>query len=111
MSRDTLSTAVGVGLIVLGVLLILGELTLKPILSFAGIALIVLGILVLLKTLPGGPLVGIVALVVGILMLKDIIPLPEDFARTSNQAFTIINVVAGAILVAIGVMRLTHAKG
>jgi hypothetical protein len=110
MSRDTLSMAVGVGLIVLGVLLILGELTLRPLLNFAGIVLIVLGILVLLKTLPGGLLVGIVALVVGILLLKNILPLPDDFMRASGDAFKIINIVAGAVLVALGIARLSHTK-
>jgi len=110
MSRDTLSMAVGVGLIVLGLLLILGELTLKPILNFAGIILIVLGILVLLRTLPGGVLVGIVALVVGILLLKDLLRIPTDFGRGSSQAFTILNIIAGAILLALGIMRLSHSK-
>lgn len=109
MARTTVSTALGIALIVLGVLLVLGEFQLQSLLPFAGLALIVLGILVLVKTLPGGLLVGVVALVVGILLLEGFLGLPKDLRQTLDPFLRIINLVAGILLVILGVQRLRGA--
>ena len=106
MARDTLSTVLGIALIVFGLLLILGEFQIQALLPFAGIALIILGILVLAKILPGGLVIGIAALVIGILLLEGLLDLPRSIRDVTDPVFRIINIIAGVVLLALGIGKL-----
>ena len=102
MTRSTLDIIIGIVLIVLGILLCLGKLGLGGLLPFAGIVLIVLGILVLIKTLPGGMLIGVVCLVIGIVLATGFLSLPREI----REFMWIVNLVAGIILIVLGVKKL-----
>jgi hypothetical protein len=102
MARSTLDTVLGIALIVIGILLCLGKLGLGGLLPFAGIVLIVLGILVLINTLPGGKLLGIVCLVVGIILAMGFLSLPKEI----QDYMWIVNLVAGIILIIMGAKKL-----
>jgi hypothetical protein len=107
MARDSsLNLVVGIILIVLGVLLILDKFTLNALFPYAGIVLLVGGILVLIRVLPGGNFLGIVAVVIGVLMLRGFLDQPNPGGRAAGGFWTVLNVVAGAILLALGIGRL-----
>ena len=102
MVRSTLDLVVGIVMIVLGVLMLIGELSLGALLPYAGIVLIVLGIIILIGKLPGGLLLGLVSLIAGILLVANFFDIPKEFA----QVMGIINLVIGIVLIVLGVMRL-----
>lgn len=104
--RDVLTLAVGITLIVFGILLIIGSFTLERLLPLAGIILTVLGVLILARTLPGGTLIGIVALVIGLLMLQGLLDLPGGFRDATKGLLRIINVIAGVILLVLGISKI-----
>ena len=102
MTRSTLDLVVGIAMIVLGVLMVLGELSINALLPYAGIVLIVLGIIILIGRLPGGILLGLVALIAGILLVTNFFDLPREVA----QAMGIVNLILGIVLIVLGVLRL-----
>ncbi len=104
-ARDPLTQAIGIALIVFGVLLILGEFRLQALLPIAGIVLLVLGILVLVKTLPGGNLIGIAAIVIGILLLEGFVDLPNKVRDVTDPVLRVVNIVAGVLLIVLGIPR------
>ena len=102
MTRNTLDLVVGITMIVLGALMVLGYWSLGQLLPFAGIVLIVLGIIILLGKLPGGILLGIVALVAGILLVGNSIDLTPEVRNVMD----IVNLIVGIVLIVLGAMRL-----
>lgn len=104
MGRSLLDLAIGIGLIVVGLLLILGKWGVGAILPYLGIVLIVVGILILLGTLAAGKLIGVASLVVGILLVMGFIDLPRDI----QQYMWIVNLVAGIVLLVLGIQKLVR---
>lgn len=99
--RDPLILFLGILFIVLGILMVLGENILGVFIDFLGIILIVVGILILIKTLPGGTLFGVAALIIGILLLGNFL----DFQWT-RELMRILNFVVGIALIVLGVLKL-----
>lgn len=99
---DTKTLAIGISLIVLGALMLLGRFGVGDILPFLGIVLIVAGILLLIKVVPGGLLVGVVLLVLGLLLQFNWVDLPKGF----GQVLDLVNLVAGIILIVLGALKL-----
>lgn len=95
-----LDTAVGIALIVLGALVLLGELGVGFLLPILGIVLVVLGVLMLLDVVSGGTLVGILTLVVGLLLYLDFLGVPGAVTQA-------INIIVGVVLLVLGVLKLT----
>jgi hypothetical protein len=102
MTRSTLDLVVGILMIVLGILMCLGKLGVEGLLPYAGIVLIVLGILILIHTLPGSLLLGIVALVAGILLAVGFFDLPKEV----REYMWIVNLVVGIVLIVLGIQKL-----
>ncbi len=98
---NTMNLVVGIVMIVLGVLMCIGELGIQALLPYAGIVLIVLGILILLHTLPGSMLLGVVALIAGILLAVGFFELPSGV----REYMWIVNLVVGIVLIVLGIMR------
>lgn len=92
---------VGIGLIIVGALLLLGEFGLGVILPYLGLVLIVAGILVLVGVIPGGLLIGVAVLVVGILLQFHWIT-----ADWVADVMPILNLVLGILLVVLGILKL-----
>lgn len=104
MGRNPIDLAIGIGLIVIGILLVLGKLGLGAVLPYLGVVLIVVGVLILFGMLPAGTLIGIATLVVGILLVIGFLDLPRDIARY----MWVINLVAGIVLIVLGVQKLAR---
>lgn len=102
MGRSLLDLVIGIGLIVVGVLILVGRFGIEAILPYLGIVLIVVGVLILLGTLAAGKLIGIVSLVVGILLVTGFLNLPREM----QQYMDIVNLVAGIVLVILGIQKL-----
>jgi uncharacterized membrane protein HdeD (DUF308 family) len=102
MTRSTLDLVVGITMIVVGVLMAIGRLGLEGFLPYAGIVLIVLGVLVLVHVLPGSVLLGIVALVAGILLAVGFFEIPQGI----REYMWILNLIVGIVLTVLGVQRL-----
>jgi uncharacterized membrane protein HdeD (DUF308 family) len=103
---NTMNLVLGIALIVVGALLLIGQFSLGELLPFMGIVLLVAGILMLLGTIPGGKLIGIVLTVLGILLLANFIDFPDAISDAMRAVMGIINLVAGIILVILGIMKL-----
>lgn len=97
-SRVELDTILGVAMIVMGVLVLLGEMTFTWIVPVIGIVLAVLGILMLLGVLAGGMLLGVAVLVLGLLLNAGFLDVPDTILQT-------INLVAGVLLLVFGVLQ------
>jgi phosphoglycerol transferase MdoB-like AlkP superfamily enzyme len=97
MSR--FQTAVGIGLLVLGLLTLLGELSVGFLLPILGIVLIVLGALMLLNVVGGGTLFGVITVVLGVLLYIGRLGVPSVVERS-------INLIVGVLLVIMGIARL-----
>lgn len=97
---STLDTIIGIGLIVLGALVLLGEFTVGFLLPILGIVLIVLGALMLLNVVSGSTLVGVLTLVLGLLIYVGRLGVPGLIERS-------INLIVGVLLVILGIARLT----
>ncbi|HLE47169.1 MAG TPA: hypothetical protein VI818_02640, partial [Candidatus Thermoplasmatota archaeon] len=69
VAGNKLDLILGIIMIVLGVLIVTGNLYLGPIVMVAAIALIVVGVLMLIHKLPGGTILAILAIVLGVLLL------------------------------------------
>ena len=110
VARDTVSLVIAIALIVFGVLLILGEFAIQSLLPFLGILLIILGILILVKVVNGSMLIAIVAIVVGIVLLEDLVPFSKDLRETLAPVMRVINIIAGVILVVLGIQRLQGSR-
>lgn len=104
MGRSVIDLIIGVTLIVIGALLVLGEIGLGAILPFLGIILIVLGVLILIGTLPASKLIGVVALIIGILLAIGFFDLPREI----TQYMWIVNLVAGIVLIVLGIQKLVR---
>lgn len=102
LKRGAVDLIVGIALIVVGVLMVVGRLGLEGLLPYAGIVLIVLGILVLVRTLAGGALIGIAALVAGVLLVIGFFDLPREI----EDWMWVVNLVAGIVLIVLGVRRI-----
>lgn len=102
VAGNTLNLVVGIVMIVLGILMCIGELGIQGLLPFAGIVLIVLGVLILLHTLPGSMLLGLVALIAGILLAVGFFDLPAGI----REYMWIVNLVIGIVLIVLGIQRL-----
>lgn len=87
-------------LIVLGVLVLVGELSVGPLVPILGIILIVLGVLMLLGTVGGGTVWAVVFLVLGILLQLDWLDLSRQLTRVLNLAVGIALLVFGAMRLA-----------
>lgn len=90
----------GIVLIVIGVLVLSGNLGLGWLIWVAGVGLLVVGILVLLKKMPGGPIVGVAAIVLGALIV-----LPTNLL--GQLASDIIQLAIGVVLLVYGILKLT----
>lgn len=90
---------IGSALLVIGALILIGEFSLREVVPFIGIVLIVAGILMLLRAMPGGLIVGIAVLVLGILLQVNHIDIP-------HVDWGIVNLVVGIVLVVMGVLKL-----
>jgi hypothetical protein len=91
---------VAIGLIVLGILVLVGELGVGFLLPILGIVLVVLGVLMLVNIVAGGTLVGVLTLVAGLLLYLDYVPLPDIVTQATN-------LVVGVFLLVLGVLQLT----
>ena len=105
ITKDKKALILGIVMVVLGILLLTGSLKIGPWVVFgAAIVLIVLGVLMVAKTLPGGMLVGIVAIVLGALVI-----LPNDLVPDNDVIETILGVidlVIGVLLIVFGVLKI-----
>lgn len=99
MAAKGLDLAIAIALIVLGLLVLLGELGVGGLIPIMGIVLIVLGILMLINVVPGGTLFGVLSLVLGILLYGDIVGLPDVVTQA-------INLIVGVVLLVMGVLKL-----
>lgn len=105
MARDSLSQAVGIVLIVFGILLLVGSFSISSFLPYAGILLIILGVLILVNVLPGGLLLGVAVLIVGILLVQGLVSLPKELRELRASLTLIINIVLGVILLLLGIQK------
>lgn len=94
-----LDTIIGLILLVLGVLVLLGELGVGFLLPILGVVLVVLGALMLLNIVSGGTLFGIVTIVVGLLLYLDQIGVPGPVSQA-------INLIVGVVLVVLGILQI-----
>lgn len=95
-----LDMIIGIGLLVLGVLVLLGEFAIgSMLLPVIGIVLIVFGALVLLDVVGGGTLVAILSIVFGILLATNFVELPNLVKQS-------INIIVGVLLILMGIGRL-----
>lgn len=99
MAAKGLDLAIAIALIVLGLLVLLGELGVGGLIPIMGILLIVLGILMLINVVPGGTLFGVLTIVLGILLYGDFIGLPGVVTQA-------INLIVGVVLLVMGVLKL-----
>src|SRR5687768_17524930 len=104
MGRSLVDLIVGIGLIVVGALLCLGELGIGFILPYLGIVLIVVGVLIILGALPSSKLIGIVSLVVGIMLVAGFLDLPKEIV----EYMWVVNLVAGIVLIVLGIQKVLH---
>lgn len=94
-----LDTIIGIGMIVLGLLVFLGELGVGFLLPILGIVLVVLGVLMLLNVVAGGTLVAVLTLVAGLLLYLGFLDLPSIVIRS-------LNIVIGVVLIVLGILQL-----
>ena len=92
--------ALGIIMLVLGILVVTGNLTLGPIVWVAAIILIIVGVLMIIKTLPGGMILGIVAIALGALLL---IP---TFSKSLQPIFYNLHIIVGVLLIVFGVLKI-----
>jgi hypothetical protein len=104
MARNTLDTVLGILFIVFGILMVLGKFGIESLLPILGIVLIVAGILILMGKLPGGTLVGVAILVIGILLAGGF--LHKSLPDPLRDVLWVINIALGIILIILGVQRL-----
>jgi uncharacterized membrane protein HdeD (DUF308 family) len=97
---DRMNLILGVVLIVLGILVLTGNIYLGPIVTVAGILLIVVGVLMLINRLPGGTVLAVVAIVLGALLLIPNNVMPEVGARVLQLTIGVILLVYGILKVA-----------
>jgi hypothetical protein len=88
----------GVVLLVLGILILVGPLSLGPLVWLAAVAAIVLGIVVLVQKGRNSQALGIGLLVAGVLVLL----LPRLAANLAGA----LNLVVGVLLVVVGLLKL-----
>lgn len=99
MAKSTTETVIGVVLLLVGLLLLLGPLSLGPLVFVAAVAAIVIGIVVLVSKGRNAMPLGIGLLVVGILVL--------GFDRLAANLAGALNLVVGVVLVVAGLLKLT----
>jgi hypothetical protein len=92
--------AIGITAIVLGILVLVGQLTFTWLVPFLGAILLIVGILALMDVVKTSRLVAVVFIVVGVLLLINLLGIPEFLAR-------VLDIVVGVVLIVVGVMRLT----
>lgn len=97
---STLDRIIGVAMIVLGALVLLGELGVGFLLPILGVALIVLGILMLLDVLSGSTFTGVLVIVLGLLLYLGFVDVPDLVTRS-------INIIVGVVLVILGILQAT----
>jgi hypothetical protein len=97
------SKLVGILLIALGALLLLGWLHVPYLTTLLGIVLIVVGVMVLAGSLHGARWLGIVALVLGILLLFPGVP---AFSRALGFIGDLLTTVIAVVLIVMGVLKL-----
>lgn len=98
MARSQNDTVIGVVMLVLGILLLLGPLSLGPLVWLAAVAAIVIGIVVLVQKGRNSMALGIGLLVAGILVLA--------FDRLAANIAGTLNLVVGVLLVIGGILKL-----
>lgn len=96
MDTDTI---VGIVLILLGILVLVGELSVGVLLNVLGLALVVLGILILGDVLTGGNVLGIAVLVLGLLIYLERVGVPGQIAEY-------VNLIVGVVLLVLGLREL-----
>lgn len=95
-----IDTIIGIVMIILGALVLVGELGVGFLLPILGVALIVLGVLMLLGVVGGGTLMGVLTLVLGLLLYLDYVPVPSVVTRS-------INLIVGVVLIVLGIIQAT----
>ncbi|MBW3582998.1 MAG: hypothetical protein KY455_07865 [Euryarchaeota archaeon] len=104
MARTATSTTdwdkvIGIISIILGVLVLIGELSFTGIVPFIGILLIVLGILMFVNIVRGSNLVAAGFVVLGILLAVNFLNIPGTLAR-------VLDLVVGVALIVYGIFVL-----
>lgn len=106
MRSSPLDLAVGILLVVFGILLVVNRVGLGPLLPYAGIALVILGALMLARALPGGILLAVLALVAGAILVGGFWSIP----RAVGDWLWMVNLALGVLLLVFGIKRLAgHA--
>ena len=98
MARSTNDTVIGVVMLVLGILLLLGPLSLGPLVWIAAVAAIVVGIVILVQKGRNSMPIGLVLIVLGVLVLA--------FDQLSRNIAGTLNLVVGVLLVVGGILKL-----
>lgn len=92
--------AIGITAIIVGVLVLVGELTFEWIVPLVGAIMVVIGILMLVDVLRGSTVVGMVFILVGVLLMVNLLGLPDIVGR-------VIDLIVGVALIVMGVLKLT----
>ena len=98
MSSADTDKILGVVLIVLGVLVAVGPLSVSWLVTVGALVAIVVGVLILAKQIRGQANVAVLLIVLGVLALG--VPFLKDVIST------IVNIVVGVVLVVLGVTKL-----
>jgi hypothetical protein len=98
MARSTNDTVIGVVMLVLGILLLLGPLSLGPLVWIAAVAAVIIGIVILVQKGRNSMAMGIALIVIGILVLA--------FDRLAANIAGTLNLVVGVLLVIGGILKL-----
>ena len=98
MATNKFDVILAIVLIVLGILVLVGELSIPLLPTIIGILLIVVGVLMLLKK--QNAILSVVLIVLGILTLTI-----NQFAEAVSTAS---NVVIGVVLLALGILKLMN---
>lgn len=103
ITKDKKALILGIIMCVLGILLLSGQLgEFGEWLVFgAALVLIVVGVLMVAKQLPGGMLIGIVAIALGALVI-----LPNTTFPDLEPLFGIIDLLIGVLLLVFGVLKI-----
>ncbi len=97
-ARSSSDTIVGVVMLVIGILLLLGPLSLGPLVFVAAVAAIVIGIVVLVQKGRNSMMLGIVLIAAGVLVLV--------FDRLAANIAGTLNLVVGILLLVAGILKL-----
>lgn len=95
-----MNRAIGVGVIVLGALILVGEITFAWAVPFLGLILLTIGVLQFSAVIEGGSLLAGAFLFLGVVLLLGMFGFPAVFAR-------VVDVAAGTALVILGILRFT----